>query len=313
MVLHKNKWDKRASKLHEKKLAQKDSKAAAEEKEKTLARAVARAGSRTNHVAPATSSAPLEASKWPAPGGSCSSNSGGSTQSETAITATATVAEGAAREPASHSESENENGDHESDEAGDGENPSRYSRRKKMASNAWRYDEPEPEPGEEPEEVVPEPDYVGITRDKFQAIEEREQKREEIIDIWDHDSGVRRGRTDMDFAPKGNIVKVNRDDFKDVTEKIAKQATADRFRQRFATRKPAARSKDETINFNDHEDELDQLIGNMDLKGKHLGQLTETPQSSKNTTLADNTSSTATKAGSGTQHLDDDWLDDMLR
>ncbi|KAK6534707.1 hypothetical protein TWF281_006010 [Arthrobotrys megalospora] len=304
MVLHKNKWDKRASKLHEKKLAQKDSKAAAEEKEKTLARAAARAGSRTNHVASATSPTPLEASKWPAPGGS--SSSGGGTQGETAITATATVAEGEDREPTSQSESEN-------DDAEEGENPSRYSRRKKIASNAWRYDEPEPEPGEEPEEVVPEPDYVGLTRDKFQAIEEREQEREEIIDIWDHDSGVRRGRADMDFAPKGNIVKVNRDDFKDVTEKIAKQATADRFRQRFATRKPAARSKDETINFNDHEDELDQLIGNMDLKGKHSGPLTETPRSSKNTASTDNSSSAATKTSSGTQHLDDGWLDDMLR
>lgn len=229
----------------------------------------------------------MEASKWPAPGGS-SSSGGGGTQGETAITATATVAEGEDREPTSQSGSEG-------DDAEGGENPSRYSRRKKIASNAWRYDEPEPEPGEgeghfslmlrlwgcqvvaepynvktEPEEVVPEPDYVGLTRDKFQAIEEREQEREEIIDIWDHDSGVRRGRADMDFAPKGNIVKVNRDDFKDVTEKIAKQATADRFRQRFATRKPAARSKDETINFNDHEDELDQLIGNMDLKGMQL-------------------------------------------
>ncbi|RVD88127.1 uncharacterized protein DFL_002323 [Arthrobotrys flagrans] len=307
MVLHKNKWDKRASKLHEKKLAQKDSKAAAEEKEKTLARAAARAGSRTNHVASATSSAPLEASKWPAPSGSKSSNSSGSgAQGETANTATVTVAEGEAREPTSQSESG-------SDGAEEGENPSRYSRRKKIASNAWRYEEPEPEPGEEPEEVVPEPDYVGLTRDKFQAIEEREQKREEIIDIWDHDGGVRRGHADMDFAPKGNIVKVNRDDFKDVTEKIAKQATADRFRQRFAIRKPAARSKDETKNFNDHEDELDQLIGNMDLKGKHLGQLTETPRSSKKPASTDNTSSTATKTSSGTQHLDDDWLDDMLR
>ncbi|KAF3162289.1 hypothetical protein TWF225_002655 [Orbilia oligospora] len=310
MVLHKNKWDKKASKLHEKKLAQKDSKAATEEKEKTLARAAARAGSRTNHVASATSSAPLEASKWPAPGGSSSGGSGvgrsSGAQGETANTATTTVAEGEAREPTSQSESE-------SDSAEEGENPSRYSRRKKIASNAWRYEEPEPEPGEEPEEVVPEPDYVGLTRDKFQAIEEREQEREEIIDIWDHDSGVRRGRVDMDLAPKGNIVKVNRDDFKDVTEKIAKQATADRFRQRFATRKTAARSKDETINFNDHEDELDQLIGNMDLKGKHLGQLTETPRSSKNTASTDNTSSTATKTSSGTQHLDDDWLDDMLR
>ncbi|KAK6350717.1 hypothetical protein TWF718_003902 [Orbilia javanica] len=311
MVLHKNKWDKRASKLHEKKLAQKDSKAAAEEKEKTLARAAARAGSRTDHVASATSSASSEASKWPTPGGSNSSGGSGSgsgssgAQGETANTATATVAEGEVREPASQSESED--GDAE-----EGENPSRYSRRKKISSNAWRYEEPEPEPGEEPEEIVPEPDYVGLTRDKFQAIEEREQEREEIIDIWDHDSGVRRGRPDMDFTPKGNVVKVNRDDFKDVTEKIAKQATADRFRQRFATRKPAARSKDETINFNDHEDELDQLIGNMDLKGKRPGQLTEA-RSSKNIASTGNTQSTATKASPGTQHLDDDWLDDMLR
>ncbi|KAF3925945.1 hypothetical protein ABW20_dc0106281 [Dactylellina cionopaga] len=289
-------WDKKASKLHEKKLAHKDNKAAAEEKEKTLARAAAREGSRTNHVASATSSAPLEASKWPAPGGA---------QSETTTTATATAAEGEAREATSQSESDSD--------VGEGEDPSRYSRRKKIASNAWRYDEPEPEPGEEPEEVEAEPDYVSITRDKFKSIEEKEEEREEIIDIWDRDVNARRGRSDLDFGPKGNVVKINRDEFKDVTEKIAKQATADRFRQRFASRKTSTRSKDENINFNDHEDELDALIGNMDLKGKHLGQSPETQQSSKDTVSTEVNTATSTKKSAGNQHLDDDWLDDMLR
>ncbi|KAK6541639.1 hypothetical protein TWF694_007438 [Orbilia ellipsospora] len=293
MVLHKNKWDKKASKLHEKKLAQKDSKAVAEEKEKTVARAAAREGSRANHVAPATSSVPLEAAKWPAPGG---------VQGETATSATPTAAEGEAREATSQSGSESE----------EGAETSRYGRRKKIASNAWRYEEPEPEPGEEPEEAEPEPDYVSMTREKFHSIEEKEQEREEIIDIWDEDVSARRGRSDLDFGPKGNVVKVNRGDFKDVNEKIAKQATADRFRQRFATRKPSAKSKDEGINFNNPEDELDALIGNMDIKVKPLGKSTETAESSKDTASKEmNASSTKKKAG--TQHLDDEWLDDILR
>lgn len=111
-----------------------------------------------------------------------------------------------------------------------------------------------------------------MTRDKLKSIEEREQEREEIIDIRDRDSGLRKfGQSnDMDFGPKGNVVKVNRDEFKDVTEKMAKQATADRFRQRFASRKTSARSKEENVEFDDHESELDALIGNMDIKGAQL-------------------------------------------
>ncbi|KAF3924995.1 hypothetical protein AA313_de0202187 [Arthrobotrys entomopaga] len=290
MVLHKNKWDKKASKLHEKKLAQKDSKAVAEEKEKTVARAAARDGSRANHVAPATSSVvPLEAAKWPAPGGA---------QGETATSATPTAAEGEAREATSQSGSESE----------EGAETSRYGRRKKIASNAWRYEEPEPEPGEEVEEAEPEPDYVTLTREKFHSIEEKEQEREEIIDIWDEDVSARRGRSDLDFGPKGNVVKVNRGDFKDVNEKIAKQATADRFRQRFASRKPSTKSQDGSMNFNNHEDELDALIGNMDIKGKS----TDTVESSKDTASKEMNAS-STKNTAGTRHLDDEWLDDMLR
>ncbi|KAJ6264801.1 Tryptophan--tRNA ligase [Drechslerella dactyloides] len=296
----KAQWDKKASKLHEKKLAHKDAKAAAEEKEKTLARAAAREGSRTSNVASATSSAPLEASKWPVPSG------GAQGETVTSATATATAEASAAREATSQSESE-------SDGAEEGEGSSRYSRRKKIASNAWRYDEPEPEPGQEPEEVEPEPDYVSLTRDKLKSIEEKEQTREEIIDIWDHESGVRRGQShDVNFGPKGNVVKVHRDEFKDVTEKIAKQATADRFRQRFASRKRSARATGENINFDDDEDELDALIGNMDVKGKPTGQSTETPQSSKRTTSPEITNLSSSEKRSGTQHLDDDWLDDML-
>ncbi|EPS41223.1 hypothetical protein H072_4887 [Dactylellina haptotyla CBS 200.50] len=289
-------WDKKASKLHEKKLAQKDSRAVVEEKEKTLARAAAREGSRINQATSATSAAPSEAAKWPAPGG---------VQGETTTTATPTAAEGEAREATSHSGSES--GSEE------GKETSRYSRRKKIASNAWRYEEPEPEPGEEPEEEEPEPDYVEITRDKFKEIEEKEQEREEIVDIWDPDVSARRGRSDLDFGPKGTVVKVNREDFKDVTEKIAKQATADRFRQRFATHKPSARSKDESISFNDYEDELDALIGNMDIKGKQLGQSPETAHSSNGTASTGPTAFSSTKKGAGVQHLDDNWLDDMLR
>ncbi|KAK6349697.1 hypothetical protein TWF696_005976 [Orbilia brochopaga] len=304
MVLHKNKWDRKASKLHEKKLAHKDAKAAAEEKEKTLARAAAREGSRTSNAASATSSAaPVEASKWPVPSG------GAQGETVTPANATATAEASVAREATSQSESE-------SDGAGEDEGPSRYSRRKKIASNAWRYDEPEPEPGQEPEEVEPEPDYVSLTRDKIQSIEEKEQTREEIIDIWDRESGVRRGQShDLDLGPKGNVVKVHRDEFKDVTEKIAKQATADRFRQRFASRKRSARATGEntsTIVDGDDEDELDALIGNMDIKGKSTGQSTEAPQSSRRTTSPEITNLSTSEKRSGTQHLDDEWLDDML-
>ncbi|KAF3925659.1 hypothetical protein ABW21_db0208549 [Orbilia brochopaga] len=300
MVLHKNKWDRKASKLHEKKLTHKDAKAAAEEKEKTLARAAARGGSRTSNAASATSSAPLEASKWPV------LIAGAQGETVTPATATATAEANAAREATSQSESD-------SDGAGEDEGASRYSRRKKIASNAWRYDEPEPEPGQEPEEVEPEPDYVSLTRDKIQSIEEKEQTREEIIDIWDHDSGVRRGQShDLDFGPKGNVVKVHRDEFKDVTEKIAKQATADRFRQRFASRKRSARATGENSSVGDDEDELDALIGNMDIKEKTAGQSAEAPQNSLRITSPEITNLSTSEKRSGTQHLDDEWLDDML-
>lgn len=70
---------------------------------------------------------------------------------------------------------------------------------------------------------------------------------------------------------KGNVVKVSRDSFKDVTDKMTKQATADDFRQRFGASKSGSSSRKviptDTFGVND-EDELDALISKISVEGR---------------------------------------------
>jgi len=70
---------------------------------------------------------------------------------------------------------------------------------------------------------------------------------------------------------KGNVVKVSRDSFKDVTDKMTKQATADDFRQRFGSSKSGTSSSRKAVSTNDSgmndEDELDALISKISVEG----------------------------------------------
>lgn len=64
---------------------------------------------------------------------------------------------------------------------------------------------------------------------------------------------------------KGKVVKVDRKQFEDVTTKMAKQSTADAFRQRFAPRKAKSRGASEgTGGF----DDVDSFLGELKLDGE---------------------------------------------
>lgn len=187
---------------------------------------------------------------------------------------------------------EGESGDEE--EGGGGQ----FSRRK-MQSNAWRYEqeEEEPIPGEgeyleishrlkvigtdasiEPEEPEPEPDYVTMTREREGQLKGSEEApkgdldEEFLKDLQAQRSkGGRNAYGIGSSGAKGNVVKVDRKQFEDVTTKIAKQSTADAFRQRFAPRKAKPRGGaggGGATGGIDLDEDVDSFLGELKLDGE---------------------------------------------
>lgn len=101
------------------------------------------------------------------------------------------------------------------------------------------------------EEPEPEPDYVTMTKERKGQLKGSEEVPKEDLDEGflkdlqaQRGGGGGGGRNPYGGGPsgtKGKIVKVDRKQFEDVTTKIAKQSTADAFRQRFAPRKAKSR------------------------------------------------------------------------
>jgi len=117
-------------------------------------------------------------------------------------------------------------------------------------------------------------------------MEEREAKaaKKAPLNMFDPDDDefvkrYNRSRHTSSGKGKGNVVKVSRDSFKDVTDKMTKQATADDFRQRFGSSKSGSSSRrtapTDTSGIND-EDELDALISKISVEGKPYSHLIAT-------------------------------------
>ena len=64
---------------------------------------------------------------------------------------------------------------------------------------------------------------------------------------------------------KGKVIQVDRRQFQDVNEKIAKQNAADAFRQRFATKKKKLAVHDADV---DGDDDIDSFLGGLKLDCK---------------------------------------------
>lgn len=67
---------------------------------------------------------------------------------------------------------------------------------------------------------------------------------------------------------KGKVVKVDRKQFEDVTTKMAKQSTADAFRQRFAPRKAKSRGASGGTGGADLGEDVDSFLGELKLDGE---------------------------------------------
>lgn len=171
-----------------------------------------------------------------------------------------------------------EEGEEEEDGREEGKGGGGQFVKRKIGSNAWRYEEEEELPGEgnlkphplsphfclflfpspsrmgltregclrtEVEEPPPEPDYVKMTIGRRGELEDPEiaaAPSEGVDEGFLNESLLTQGKRHGEGARgKGRVFKVDRSQFEDVTEKISKQSTADAFRQRFAPRKAKPR------------------------------------------------------------------------
>ncbi|KAF8538193.1 hypothetical protein BDD12DRAFT_174980 [Trichophaea hybrida] len=146
--------------------------------------------------------------------------------------------------------------------------------RRKVASNAWRYEEEEPEfpfdttstPPEEPEE-----DYVALTlahKEQLKSTEEEDKAREGMID-----EAFLNQSWGQQQKSKPKILKMDRKDFIDVTEKIAKQNNVSAFKARFEKNKTKSRAPKVSGADGDgkggtgEDDDLDAFLGELNLDG----------------------------------------------
>lgn len=106
-----------------------------------------------------------------------------------------------------------------------------------------------------------------MTRERRGQLEKPEEALEQDLDeefLKDlHALGGRRGGG-FDGG-KGKVVKVDRKQFEDVTTKMAKQSTADAFRQRFAPRKAKSRGASEGTG---GVEDVDSFLGELKLDGE---------------------------------------------
>ncbi|KAL0631741.1 hypothetical protein Q9L58_009394 [Maublancomyces gigas] len=283
MVLHHNKWDRKATRAHvRKQLGAKVKEDDTKKQPRTGTKEEGGAG--------------VEKKKKEYP--TLSSGTGGDNENED------DSEEGEGREEEGEGGEEDESGS----EHGGGGGGGQFSRRK-MQNNAWRYEQEEEElaPGEEPEEPEPEPDYVAMTRERKGQLEKPEEALKQDLDeefLKDlHALGGRRGdaRGGGFDGGKGKVVRVDRKQFEDVTTKMAKQSTADAFRQRFAPRKAKSRGASEGTG---GVEDVDSFLGELKLDEIAASYAAGRETSGK-------LGGSRTSEGYG-HDKDDDWLDSML-
>ncbi|KAF8427268.1 hypothetical protein EV426DRAFT_571978 [Tirmania nivea] len=290
MVLHKNKWDRKATRAHERKL---------------------RAKAEASGTGAAGGGAKADASRKAVGVGSKPTGpaAGAGKKDEEQQ-----VEEG---EGGVKVEMEGEGGvrveEAGGDEQADGEK-GKYSRRK-IVDNSWRYEEPEEDPylkAQEEEDQEPEPDYARMTIGKAQLKDSSDEEHEQDADDYDGrqalDEIFIRDKPPKGPPVKGKIIQADRRDFKDIGEKVAKQKAADAFRQRFALRPqpkvPPPPGSHPVIDFGHDDDgigDIDEFLGELKLEAR-------APAQGKTRMLI----SSGPGKGLRSEEEDDKWLDEML-
>lgn len=159
---------------------------------------------------------------------------------------------------------------------------SQFSRRK-LVSNAFRYeDPPPPPPGSEelgePEE--PEPDYVALTTSRPSALQAAAEKdAKEKRETFDYaflkemkEAGKGKGKKKNmsvlegfgmdDDEKKKNVVRVDKSEFRELEEKIKKRENVEAFRKRFAKRDVGSKTRRLRVEEEEEGDEdLDAMLG----------------------------------------------------
>ncbi|KAI5803219.1 hypothetical protein EDC01DRAFT_499665 [Geopyxis carbonaria] len=154
---------------------------------------------------------------------------------------------------------------------------SQFSRRK-VQSNSWRYEADE-EPqfplsnavADSSEIPEPEPDYVALSLNRKGELKDTNEAQATLLDhAFLQQSKLGTKYAPETYAKKSNIIKVNKQDFEEVTEKIKKQSYADAFRLRFAQKNPrTSRLPRSPVEDDQVVDDVDAFLGELSLTATH--------------------------------------------
>jgi len=296
MVLHQNKWDRKATKAHVRKL-QGNGKATPEKTKVDYKQNKTRSSQHTAHH----SGESTEDESRPEP-------------EEVDVLAPGNSVEAAAQIPDTRDEDQTRN----------------FTKRK-VGSNAWRYESEEPgfplaQSAEEEEELElePEPDYVSLTLQRESQIKDLDRASVEVGLI---DEEFLRDRMCLqrgaggDFVSKGRVVKGDKQEFQDIANKISKQANVDTFKARFGPRRAKGvtrRGLDLETDEGDNQDapDLEAFLQDLDFrsrgKEKSLPVIPVTIGEKSEVTPQENNEYSIMHKDKVVKDENDDWLDSML-
>ncbi|BFZ61409.1 hypothetical protein YB2330_002474 [Saitoella coloradoensis] len=184
-----------------------------------------------------------------------------------------------------------------------------FSRRRKMQSNAWRYEEEEVDPHLEPEEELePEPDYAHLSARELNLVNREDEPSVHSDDDHEDIPGLPKAKR----KPKVQYVK--REDYAELQSNIDKANAARAFKERYGAKptlaKPRAKTTaDRYANCEEAEvEDIDAFLEGLDVNDADM-------KTARNIASKEPGSAPAALSGGkgpGGQDNMEKWLDDML-
>lgn len=116
-----------------------------------------------------------------------------------------------------------------------------------------------------------------LGKNQLQVSSDEEQEEEDDLDRAALDNIlIRNASAIKDIPGKGKIIQVDRRQFQDIDEKVAKQKAAEAFRQRFIMKAKAKAPSTNGLGVGDDDDindDIDEFLGGLNLEGKSYGKL----------------------------------------